>query len=158
MYYYLIGKMETSNRKYEAYKLYDSRTETTRMITHEDLLEALEENKIKVAGISFYYGVRVTRSDINTDRHMRCSKKFPISRLDSLDGKGVSKEPRAYVLIGQKGFLESKEYICVDANAKKHYLNENEFRTKLKRKEIIGACEKLGAIVIHNLCKHQQYD
>ena len=154
MRYFIIGVLMRNNKHPEAYKIYDADTRQAKLVDRETLIYYMDKG-VKIAGYklnSYVYKLRLIETTIHT-----ANSNFNVSRLDRLDASGFTEQPKTYILIGQHGFGDQREYITVDANATIHQLSADELKLKIKEGNLIGATLDDDTIKVSRVCSKQYY-
>ncbi|WP_099467407.1 hypothetical protein [Konateibacter massiliensis] len=145
---YVTGQIVSTDRRTEAFKIYNSETKKSMLLAREDVTTKLLEG-YKIIGLKLY------RTE-NYDYAILNSKITGITSLSRLNGAGERehKNKQTLVLIELRGFKERVKILCVDAEDNLHLLKLDEIKDYLTHDTIIGVKkvtdEKLTPHALYN--------
>ncbi|WP_099467405.1 hypothetical protein [Konateibacter massiliensis] len=143
---YVTGKVKQGLFHTVAYKLYDSKSRESTIMSREDIILEVKKGR-RIIGFkqNEYTEKVVINPEISNIKHLSCLGK---------DGKRKSNSVHTLVLIEVYDFEDKVEILCVDAEDKLYILNLHQIKQWLLHDYIVGLSEVGEQYIIH----HSEYD
>ncbi len=152
---YYIGKIiDNPNKPPVAYKIYNSQTSQSEIISRKDVREALKKG-YKVRGL------RILNHPSGVQLLDEQKGVYNISHMPSLKGDGTPEDNsnKSLVFIGNKGFKEVTKYVFIDSACNRYEFSKEELIQQIKNGlYTIGLLLDSNSIIkIHRDYKEQLY-